>query len=209
MAPLAHRGLWLAPDQRNSLAAFRDAFSHGCGVELDVRDLDGTLVVSHDPPLAGALTFDAVVAAWREHDGGAGALAINVKADGLDEMISDALRDTDPARSFVFDMSIPDALHYVCAGIPYYARHSEVEPEPALYPSAAGVWLDDFAGWFISEERIAAHLEAGKRVAVVSPELHGRDHESTWSQWRQWDVWRSPDVLLCTDHPTRAQEVFA
>jgi glycerophosphoryl diester phosphodiesterase len=208
MAPLAHRGLWLAPGQRNSLAAFRDAFSHGCGVELDVRDLDGTLVVSHDPPLAGVLTFDAVVAAWGEH-ANAGALAINVKADGLDQMLATALRETDPARSFVFDMSIPDALSYVRAGIPYFARHSDVEPEPALYADAAGVWLDDFAGGFITAQRIAAHVKRGKRVAVVSPELHGRDHEAAWSEWRRWDVWSSPDVLLCTDHPTRAQEVFA
>jgi glycerophosphoryl diester phosphodiesterase len=208
MAPLAHRGLWLVPDQRNTLAAFRDAFDQGCGVELDVRDLDGTLVVSHDPPLAGALTFDALVAAWREYPD-AGALAINVKADGLDGMLAEALGDTDTARSFVFDMSVPDALRYVRAEIPYFTRQSEIEPEPALYAYAAGVWLDDFAGGFVAEERIAAHLRAGKRVAVVSPELHGRDHEAAWTQWRRWDVWRSPDVLLCTDHPTRAREVFA
>ncbi|MGH2941268.1 MAG: phosphodiesterase, partial [Solirubrobacteraceae bacterium] len=65
MEPLAHRGLWLAPEQRNTLAAFYDAFEHGCGVEIDVRDLDGALVVSHDPPRTGALTFQAVVDVWR------------------------------------------------------------------------------------------------------------------------------------------------
>ncbi len=208
MTPLAHRGLWIRPDQRNSLAAFADAFALGCGIELDVRDLDGALVVSHDPPLRGALTFDAVVAAWREH-GCPGTLAINVKADGLEQMVADALQGTDPRRSFVFDMSIPDALRYVRAGIPYFARHSDVEAQPALYAEAAGVWLDDFAGGFIAEERIAAHLCAGKRVAVVSPELHGRDHLAAWTLWRTWDVWSSDDVLLCTDHPTSAQEVFA
>lgn len=208
MAPLAHRGLWLAPEQRNTLAAFRDAFDHGCGIEIDVRDLDGTLVVSHDPPQTGALPFETVVAAWRDHPS-AGTLAINVKADGLEQLLAGALRGTDPDRSFVFDMSIPDALRYVRAGIPYFTRHSEVEPEPALYAGATGVWLDDFAGGFITEARIAAHVHEGKRVAVVSPELHGRDHVVVWDEWRRWAVWRERDVLLCTDHPTRAQEVFA
>ena len=61
MTSLAHRGLWAEADERNTLAAFRDAFAHGWGVELDVRDLDGALVISHDPPAAGALPFGAVV----------------------------------------------------------------------------------------------------------------------------------------------------
>lgn len=205
---LAHRGLWTAPAERNTLAAFRRAFAHGWGVELDVRDLGGTLVVSHDPPTRGALAFDAVVAAWRA-TGCPGTLAINIKADGLEQQLARAMGDADPARWFAFDMSIPDALRYVRAEIPYFTRHSDVEHDPALYAQASGVWLDDFAGGFVDRDRIAVHLAAGKRVAVVSPELHGRDHRPAWEAWRRWDVWASQAVLLCTDHPTEAQEVFA
>jgi glycerophosphoryl diester phosphodiesterase len=205
---LAHRGLWAEADQRNSLAAFCAAFAHGYGAEIDVRDLDGELVVSHDPPRAGAPAFADVVAAYLEH-GTPGCLAVNVKADGLDEALAEALARVPAERWFAFDMSVPDTLRYAREGLPFFTRHSEVEPDPALYPDAAGVWLDDFAGGFVSRERIAAHLAAGKRVAVVSPELHRRDHLSAWELWRDWDVWDSPGVLLCTDHPTPAQEVFA
>lgn len=208
MEPLAHRGLWVTPDQRNTLAAFGDAFARGCGAELDVRDLAGELVVSHDPPAPGAPPFADLVALWREA-GCPGALAINVKADGLEAMVAAALGGTDPARSFVFDMSVPDTLRYAGAGIPYFTRHSDVEPDPALYDDAAGVWLDDFRGGFVAERVIAGHLAAGKRVAVVSPELHGRDHLAAWDEWRTWDVWGPGGALLCTDHPTKAQEVFA
>jgi glycerophosphoryl diester phosphodiesterase len=204
---LAHRGLWAEADERNTLAAFRDAFAHGWGVELDVRDLDGALVISHDPPNAGALAFDAVVGAYVEH-GCPGRLAVNVKADGLETLIAGALRPVDPARWFAFDMSVPDSLRYASAGLPYFTRHSDVEPEPALYDGARGVWLDDFHGGFVTEERIAAHLAAGKQVAVVSPELHKRDHAAAWDEWRRWPVWASAQVHLCTDHPTQAQEVF-
>jgi glycerophosphoryl diester phosphodiesterase len=205
---LAHRGLWAEADERNTLAAFRDAFAHGWGVELDVRDLDGALVISHDPPTAGALALAAAVDAYVEH-GCPGRLAVNVKADGLETLIADALRPVDPARWFAFDMSVPDSLRYASAGLPYFTRHSEIEPEPALYDGAGGVWLDDFYGGFVTEERIAAHLAAGKQVAVVSPELHKRDHAAAWDEWRRWPVWASPQVHLCTDHPTQAQEVFA
>jgi glycerophosphoryl diester phosphodiesterase len=205
---LAHRGLWAEADERNTLAAFRAAFAGGWGAELDVRDLDGELVISHDPPAAGALAFGAVVDAYLAA-GSPGQLAINVKADGLEAMIAEKLRDVDAARWFAFDMSVPDTLRYAHAGLPYFSRHSDVEPEPALYADACGVWLDDFAGGFVSEARIAAHLEAGKHVAVVSPELHGRDHVAAWAEWRRWAVWSSPAVHLCTDHPSQAQEVFA
>jgi glycerophosphoryl diester phosphodiesterase len=205
---LAHRGLWAEADQRNSLAAFRGAFAHGFGAEIDVRDLDGELVVSHDPPRAGALPFAAVVDAYREH-ATPGCLAVNVKADGLEGPLAAALDGVPAERWFAFDMSVPDTLRYRAEGLPFFTRHSDVEPDPALYDPAAGVWLDDFFGGFISRDRIAVHLAAGKRVAVVSPELHRRDHLSAWDDWREWDVWGDPGVLLCTDHPIAAQEVFA
>lgn len=208
MPSLAHRGLWTDLSERNSLQAFRDAFAHGWGVELDVRDLDGRLVISHDPPAAGALGFDEVIDAYRAA-GCPGRIAVNVKADGLAGAIAEALRDVGHDHWFAFDMSVPDMLHYVRAGLPVFTRHSDVEPAPALYGKVAGVWLDDFAGGFIERPTIERHLDKGKRVAIVSPELHGRDRDAVWSQWRRWDLWDRDDVMLCTDHPTAAAEVFA
>lgn len=208
MVPLAHRGLWVDGDAPNSLAAFRAAFRRGWGAELDVRDLGGALVVSHDPPRDGAPSFESVVDAYLEA-GAPGALAVNVKADGLEAMVAGALAGVDAGRWFAFDMSVPDSLRYLRAGLPSFTRHSDLEPDPASYEQAAGVWLDDFGGGWIAEATIAAHVGAGKRVAVVSPELHGRDHRAAWSEWRNWDVWGSGHVLLCTDRPAEAEEVFA
>lgn len=208
MPSLAHRGLWTLPAERNSLAAIRDAFAHGWGVETDVRDIDGALVVSHDPPTQGTLAFETVVDAYRAH-GCPGALAVNVKADGLAPALGTAMDDVPDGRWFAFDMSVPDALHYVRAGLPFFTRHSDVEPEPVLLEQARGVWLDDFAGGFIADDHIRRHVARGKRVAVVSPELHRRDHAPVWESWRRWPVWDGETVMLCTDHPDRAQEVFA
>jgi glycerophosphoryl diester phosphodiesterase len=205
---LAHRGYWRAPSERNSLAAFERAFDHGYGAEIDVRDLAGELVVSHDPPLRGALALDDVVDALTSSASG-GVLAVNVKADGLQARLAQALAGLPRTQWFVFDMSVPDALGYVRAGLPTFTRHSDVEPDPVLLRDASGVWLDDFGGGWLGEEQVAAHLAADKRVAVVSPELHGRDHHAVWVQWRSWQVWAHPGVSLCTDHPLEAEEVFA
>jgi hypothetical protein len=112
-------------------------------------------------------------------------------------------------RWFAFDMSVPDAVVTLRGDLPAFTRHSDVEPHPVLYAESAGVWLDDFAGGWLTEQHVARHLAAGKRVAVVSPELHRRDHAAAWARWRGWGVWRDPDVLLCTDLPTDAEEAFA
>jgi glycerophosphoryl diester phosphodiesterase len=207
MEILAHRGFWLAPGEKNDLTAFRRAFEHGFGVEIDVRDLDGRLVVSHDPPRSGALPFADVVALHGSIDG-AGRLAVNVKSDGLQRPLAETLQRLASGQWFLFDMSVPDAVVCRRQGLPFFTRHSDVESVPALYEDSEGVWLDDFGGGWLREEQVARHLDAGKHVAVVSPELHGRDRHAAWAEWREWGVWSRPGVALCTDHPEEAQEVL-
>ena len=204
---LAHRGVWTEPSERNTLAAFERAFAYGWGAEFDVRDLDGALVVSHDPPVRGALPLADVVDAYRAA-GQPGRLALNIKADGLQALVAAALADVRPSAWFTFDMSVPDALVSLRHGLPIFTRHSDVEPEPVLPDAAEGVWLDDFAGGWITEARVAAHLDAGRQVAIVSPELHGRDHRAAWSTWRNWTVWTRHGVSLCTDFPHEALEAL-
>lgn len=88
MILLAHRGLWRTPQEKNSRQSFRDAFAGGYGVELDVRDAGGALVISHDPvdPARAPLMFGDVLADYAAA-GMPGRIAINVKADGLSAMI--------------------------------------------------------------------------------------------------------------------------
>lgn len=203
---LSHRGLWATPAERNSLAALRAGFALGFGVETDIRDRDGDLVVSHDPPSGGEPSMAEMLQARRQVT--AGPLALNVKADGLAPAIAQALADAGDPEYFVFDMSIPDTVGYRRAGLRYFTRQSEYEPQPALYDAAAGVWLDCFERCWFHRELIAGHLDAGKQVCVVSPELHGRDHTSAWANWRDWDVFTSSDVLLCTDFPVQAAAAF-
>lgn len=190
------------------MVSFERAVASGYGVELDVRDLDGELVVSHDPPRRGTLTLDAVIDVFRR-SGTAGTIAVNVKADGLQERLSAALAPLARESWFAFDMSVPDALGYARHGLPVFTRQSDLEPEPALLDRSVGVWLDDFEGAWLTRATVEAHLDAGRRVAIVSPELHGRDHTAVWDQWRRWPVWDRAGVALCTDHPTEAEETFA
>jgi hypothetical protein len=205
MRIITHRGFWLTPDERNTMSAFGRAFEAGFGAEIDVRDRGRELVVSHDPPNGDAPTLASVLD-LHAAAGCPGELAMNVKADGLCELLSAEMADT--PRWTAFDMSVPDAVQYSRAGAPFLTRQSEFEPEPSLYESSLGVWLDCFEGEWFSEALVAGHLRAGKRVCLVSPELHGRDHREVWRTWAAWGVRDHPDLAICTDHPTEAQEML-
>jgi hypothetical protein len=205
MEVISHRGLWKVQTERNSLSAFARSFAMGFGAEIDVRDLDGDLVVSHDPPCSGALLLSDVLDA--HHSAGSpGTLAVNIKADGLSDRLASVLASTQ--RWFAFDMSVPDMLSFRSAGLPFYTRRSEYEEVPTLLSDAGGVWMDCFMGDWWDERDVAEYLEAGKAVCLVSPELHGRPNEAAWLTWSGWDVRTHPHLGVCTDHPSLALQVL-
>ena len=203
MIILSHRGFWTTADEKNSVEAFDRSVAEGFGTETDVRDLDGDLVVAHDPPTGRPLPWSAVLDRF---DGTGLPLAVNVKADGLSAWLGDAFAE----RSidwFAFDMSGPETVRFARAGLPFFTRHSDVESEPILYADAAGVWLDDFAGGWIGLDQIRRHVNVGKRVCVVSPELHGRDYRPFWNMLASAPL-ADGDLMLCTDLPHLAREYF-
>lgn len=213
MIVLAHRGYWQSPEERNTLAAFERAFAAGFGVELDVRDLDGELVISHDPPRAGALRFEDVLARYREA-GLPGKIAINIKADGLAPAIAQATEAYGArAHCFVFDMAVPDMLAYPPSGLVTFTRFSEYEPQPSRLAESDGVWVDAFERPWADEERMLHYLAHGKLVAMVSPELHGKPNAPAWSVWREalrqaGPTHASDALMICTDRPDAARRFF-
>lgn len=207
MIVLSHRGYWKERAEQNTAAAFARSFRLGFGTETDLRDLDGRLVIAHDPARAGAppagVLFEAHAAADATLP-----LALNVKADGLHKWVREAFDRYGLANAFVFDVAVPDARGYLAAGVPVFTRHSELEPEPAFYAAAAGVWVDGFESDWATEADLARHLAAGKRVCVVSPELHGRPPAAFWDRLAAMRCAADPRLMLCTDLPEAAREVF-
>lgn len=203
MQIISHRGFWRRPAEKNSREAFARTLDAGFGTETDVRDRLGELVVAHDPPRGGEM-------AWRElvelfHGRGL-PLAVNVKSDGLAQRLRDAFAEAE-VEWFAFDMSGPQTVVFAREGLPFYTRHSDVEPEPVLYGAARGVWLDAFGSDWFTPEVIRRHLDAGKAVCVVSPELHGRPPQRVWEMLGAFANERG--VTLCTDTPDAAQEAVA
>lgn len=204
---IAHRGYWLDPKEKNTDIAFSRALSHGFGIETDFRDLNGQLVVSHDIPLVGAMSVGEFLSLYRACPVNA-PLALNIKSDGLRNLVGQFIQDAGFHACFVFDMAVPDMRAYIDSGLPTYTRLSECEPVPSLLSSCQGVWLDAFESTWYDLGVINPILAQGKGVAIVSPELHGRPHLELWQWLKMNKLHEQSLVSLCTDFPMQAQEFF-
>lgn len=203
MQIISHRGYWRSREEKNSRLAFSRSFDLGFGTETDIRDLDGRLVISHDPPTRDALGFHELLELRGDRNL---PLALNIKSDGLAALVKSAATQAGLQNYFVFDMSVPDMRHYRESGIPYYTRLSEYEQKPAFLEQASGVWLDAFESTWFTVDTIASLLASELAVCVVSSELHQRDHRNLW-QLLQPLKHRS-DLMLCTDLPEEARQHF-
>ena len=203
MKILSHRGHWREPGEKNSPVAFMRSLELRFGLETDVRDCAGRLVISHDMPRGSEVCFDHLISLF--HDAGL-TLAINVKADGMAAPLKSALASYNIESWFAFDMSIPDMRTYLDEELPVFARVSDVERQPAWIDEVAGIWLDSFKVDHYDVRRIYEFLDVGKQVCVVSPELHGWSHDPLWAAIQP--LADQPGLMLCTDFPDEARAFF-
>jgi len=208
MIILSHRGYWKDASEKNTRIAFERSFTLGFGTETDVRDHDGQLVISHDMADSSAIPVEEFFAIYQAA-GRRLPLALNIKADGLQQELKRLLLAHDIQEYFVFDMAVPDGLLYARQGFQTYTRNSEFEISPAYYDLAGGVWLDEFEGHWITDAVIEAHLAKGKSLCIVSPDLHKRDNAQEWKHYRELEKSIGHNrLMLCTDFPEQAQEYF-
>ncbi|WP_146592717.1 hypothetical protein [Novipirellula galeiformis] len=202
---LAHRGLWNDASEKNQRRALRCALDSGFGLETDLRDFQGQVVIAHDCPIADhneKITLDDLCQLYRKSASHA-CLALNIKADGLADIVHSTLLKHKIDNYFVFDMSVPDLLAHLRQSQHCFTRQSEYESVPSLLQRCEGVWLDAFESRWYGEEVIEAHLCSGKSVCIVSSELHGRSAHEVWPLVRRVAKRNLHDarLLLCTDNP--------
>lgn len=177
---ICHRGWWTTPTEQNTLAAFARAFDAGLGVELDVRDCDGGLVVSHDPPWIKPNLLSARYKDWKPWVPFAdvidllgdrpNVLAVNVKSCGLAPLFA---KYKAPNNWFFFDAAPGDEEPYRRHNLPLFKRD---------------VWNAD-------------------PVLLVSWEIlfPGEDPNPYWTAIREQET---KNVYLVTDRPAEAMEFF-
>ncbi len=200
MQILAHRGFWLNENEKNTKIAFERAFDNNFGIETDLRDIKGTIVISHNMPQGNEMTFEELLQLL----GGRNLmLALNIKADGQADEIKRLLNNYNHTNYFTFDMSIPEMVYQHKLGLKVFTGMSDIIPQPIMYDKAEGVWLDCFNSDWFNEEDILKIKENNKKVCIVSPDLHKREYKSIWKKYKNVS-----NIMICTDYPKEAKEFF-
>jgi len=207
MQIIAHRGYWIHESEKNSLIAFERALEHGFGIETDLRDFKGRLVVSHDVPVDNVMKIEEFIDLNKKIPISA-PIALNIKSDGLYYLVKDLIVLSGITNYFVFDMSVPDTMGYLAEKVPVYTRLSEHETAPAYFEQSRGIWLDAFDSEWYDSSVIIKLLECNKEVSVVSPELHRRPHFKLWNFLKENNFHHNSNISICTDYPLMAKEYF-
>lgn len=194
----AHRGVWVSPEDQNSLESISRASRMGFGVETDFRSRSEKLVISHDP-LIGQEAKEI------NHYKFSGIpIALNIKEDGLTKQYLEFLKKYPNEDSFIFDGSVPEMLKIRNAGLPHALRLSEYEKE--LSWETNFIWIDAFyKEWWIDSELIV-NLLKNHVLVFVSPELHGREKNFAWNYFRKLKHSNNGKFGVCTDYPIALKE---
>lgn len=208
MKIVAHRGEWYLESEKNTKSAFLRALLNDYGIEIDVRDRGGELVISHDIPDENSILLEDILIGYKKLNSRC-ILEINIKADGIQQILKKLMNKYGITNYFIFDMSIPEMVISKKIGINYFTRHSDIEKECVLYEDAIGVWLDSFydKDWLTSEI-INFHLKNKKKVSIISSEIHGFDNNKMWKILKQNNFHKNSNIYLCTDLPLKAKEYF-
>lgn len=225
-----HRSAW-CDDIKNfsdaslqgTLEGAKLSFSRGRGIEMDVRDCNGKIVVTQSLPVGGELLFEDVLKAYKQSNCD-GLLAVDIKSCWIQREVKRLLDEYDVTNYFCFGMSIPETLGYLNINAKTYLRDSEYEQinkDNWLYDSCEGVWLDQFnAGepTRVNLELIKRYVSDGKQVCICSPDLHGwgrsyNDLLDCWIVYKTALESLTEDeqklVSICTNLPLDAERFFS
>ena len=205
----AHRGLWNKSIRPNSREALVSALKQGFSIETDIRDFGGKNIgISHDPILVGnsnIIKLEEYIDIFNKHADQNATSALNIKSDGLEDILINHSDLIDNSKFFFFDGSFPFLIRMKERGFVCFARISVFE-SISSFPFD-GLWVDLFqTDWLINVQNIDFNL--CKSVVIVSPELHNRSNTKLWN-WMKDNRDAFPESLgLCTDLPKEAKEFF-
>lgn len=222
VAILAHRANVSGPSGalENSYGLCAHALSLGFGLEIDLRrSPDGRFYFAHDltqiSPASELTRFTPLF-----HRTPPQTIAVNVKELGYEtELIDLSQKNAFGQEFFYFDFELLEpevpghaqrviTLHPAGKNVPLAARISDraESVERCLAIPSQVVWADEFDRDWLDREVIDVLKAAGRRVYVVSPELHGRDKKARLARWSCFREWRVDGV--CTDYSIEASSFF-
>lgn len=152
------------------------------GIEFDVRDSDGKLIVQHDAFSDGVIFADFAKKIGKRF------CIVNIKSEGIETKVLEILEVNNIVDFFLLDCSIPSMNKLTGIGENRIAvRFSELEPVEFVMcwkGKVKWIWVDCFTKHPITKELSLLFQQAGFNICLVSPDLHGRPEDiPTISRW--------------------------
>jgi len=138
------------------------------GLEIDIRDFNNTLVLSHDTPTNQSI----FLADFLKEVPKKKLLAINIKSSEIENELHSILHDSKISNYFTFDWPVPSLIKALKKNLNCAFRLSEFEKD--IIPDCTWVWIDSFHSIWYDVEFLASLKKSGLKIAMVSPELHNR-----------------------------------
>ena len=159
----------------NSISELKET-PESYGVEIDIRYNGEDLFISHDPSRNDVLMSD-----WLNYYSHC-FLIVNVKEDGLEDLVINLLNNCGITSFFFLDQPFPSIMKMARKGERRCAvRISEYESHhTALNVSrfVDWVWVDQFTTAPPDFDALKILKEKGLKLCLVSPELQGREMDS-------------------------------
>ncbi len=140
------------------------------GLEFDLHAYGNKIVVAHDA-FCNGINFCEFISEVKDRF-----LAINIKEEGIEEMVFDILSKEMCKRFFLFDVSVPQIFRLGKKYSRNFAfRLSQIEQINLEFcrQYADFIWIDTFDGSFwLNKDLILKLKNLSFNLCFVSPELH-------------------------------------
>ena len=162
------------------------------GLEIDIRDYNNDLVLSHDYPTDQCISLSN----YLKNISSSQLLAINIKSSEIENDLFTILEKYKIYNYFTFDWPVPSLMKALKKNLSCAFRLSEFEKD--IVSNCKWVWIDSFQKIWYDSEFLESLKKSGLKIALVSPELHGR--KSDLEQIKE--IVSSINVdAICTDLP--------
>ncbi len=166
------------------------------GVELDLREAGGEVILQHDPFKSGE-SFEEYLKHYRH-----GLMILNIKSEGIEERVSELVKKNGVKSYFFLDTAFPAMMKLIREGEKHIAaRFSEHEPIEgclALKGRVEWVWVDCFTRLPFTPQSYAL-LKPHFKLCLVSPELQQHPKEMIADFKKELKVY--PVDAVCTKYP--------
>jgi len=141
------------------------------GIELDLRDKDNNIVLSHDPFSDGEL-FDDFLKKYDKN-----LIILNIKSERIEWKVLDLLKKYNISNYFFLDSSFPmiyqlsknDETNIAIR----FSEFESIESIKLVKNMVKWVWIDCFNNFPLNQESYNIIKNLGLKICIVSPELQG------------------------------------